>query len=100
MNVLYEEEGHFRIGAIRADNDASLQIQAPHGKRSKVKAVNVLFRFSDPLSGFFEGAQKAAAEMDLDFLWECCGQDEFSYDKLAHDYFGRAPAAVELAAVL
>jgi len=100
MNVLYEEEGSFRIGAILADNDTSLQVQAPHGKRSKVKASNVLFRFSEPLSGFMEGAQKTAGEMDLDFLWECCGQDEFSYDKLARDYFGHAPGAAELAAVL
>ena len=45
-----------------------------------------------------EGAQ--AAGVDLDFLWECCGQDEFSYDKLARDYFGHAPGAPELAAVL
>jgi exoribonuclease-2 len=100
MNVLYEEGGSFRIGAILADNDTSLQVQAPHGKRSKVKASNILFRFSEPLSGFMESAQKAAGEMDLDFLWECCGQDEFSYDKLARDYFGRAPGAAELAAVL
>jgi len=100
MNVLYEEEGSFRIGAILADNDTSLQVQAPHGRRSKVKASNVLFRFTDPLSGFMESAQKTAGEMDLDFMWECCGQDEFSYDKLARDYFGHAPGAAELAAVL
>ena len=100
MNVLYEEEGHFRIGAILADNETSLQVQAPHGKRSKVKTSNVLFRFNEPLSGFIEGAQKTAGDMDLDFLWECCGQEEFSYDKLARDYFGHAPVAGELAAVL
>jgi len=100
MNVLYEEEGNFRIGAILADNDTSLQIQAPHGKRSKVKASNVLFRFNEPLAGFIEGAQKAAEQIDLDFLWECCEQEEFSYDKLGRDYFGRAPNPAELAAVL
>ena len=100
MNVFYEEEGSFRIGAILADNDTSLQVQAPHGKRSKVKASNVLFRFNEPLGGFIEGAQKAAADMDLDFLWECCAQEEFSYDKLARDYFGHTPAPGELAAVL
>jgi exoribonuclease II len=100
MNVFYEEEGHFKIGTVLADNDASLQVQAPHGKRSKVKVANVLFRFNEPLSGFIEGAQKAAADMDLDFLWECCGQEEFSYERLARDYFGHAPDSGELAAVL
>jgi len=100
MNIFYEEEGNFRIGSVLADNDTSLQVQAPHGRRSKVKAANVLFRFSEPLSGFMEGAQKSAAQMDLDFLWECCAQEEFSYDKLARDYFGHAPNPEELAAVL
>jgi len=100
MNVFYEDEGSFRIGAILADNDTSLQVEAPHGKRSKVKASSVLFRFNEPLSGFMEGAQKTAEEMDLDFLWECCGQTEFSYDALAREYFGHAPGATESAAIL
>jgi exoribonuclease II len=100
MNVLYEEEGSFRIGAILSDNDTSLQVQAPHGKRSKVKGSNVLFRFNEPLTGFMESAQKAAGDIDLNFLWECCEQEEFSYDRLARDYFGHAPGPVELAAVL
>jgi exoribonuclease-2 len=100
MNIFYEEDGGFKIGAILADNGTSLQVEAPHGKRSKVKAANVLFRFNESLSGFLDSAQKTADEMDLDFLWECCGQDELSYDKLAHDYFGHAPGAVESAAIL
>ena len=100
MNIFYEEEGGFKIGAVLADNDTSLQVEAPHGKRSKVKASNVLFRFNEPLSTFLETAQKAAAEMDLDFLWECCAQEEFAYETLARDYFGHAPSAVESAALL
>jgi exoribonuclease-2 len=36
----------------------------------------------------------------VDFLWECCGEDEFSYDALARDYYGHAPAPVESAALL
>jgi exoribonuclease II len=100
MNVFYEEEGSFKVGAVLADNDTSLQVEAPHGKRSKVKAANVLFRFDEPMSGFLESAQKAAEEMDLDFLWECCGRDEFSYDGLAREYFGHAPSARESAALL
>jgi exoribonuclease II len=100
MNVFYEEEGSFKIGTVLADNDTSLQVEAAHGKRSKVKAANVLFRFDEPLSAFLETAQKAADEMDLDFLWECCGQEEFSYDKLAREYFGHAPSPRESAALL
>jgi exoribonuclease II len=100
MNVFYEEEGSFRIGTILADNDTSLQVEAPHGRRSKVKASSALFRFNESLSGFMDSAQKTAEDMDLDFLWECCGQQEFSYDTLARDYFGHMPDARESAAVL
>ena len=45
MNVFYEEDGGFKVGTILADNDSSLQIEAPHGKRSKVKSSTVLLRF-------------------------------------------------------
>jgi exoribonuclease-2 len=100
MNIFYEEEGTFKVGAILADNDTSLQVEAPHGKRSKVKAGNVLFRFEAALASFLELAQKSAEAVDVDFLWECCGADEFSYDALGRDYYGHAPSALESAALL
>jgi len=100
MNVFYEEDGAFKVGAILADNDASLQVEAAHGKRSKVKSSHVLFRFDGALSTFAEEAQRIAQEIDVDFLWECCGQDEFGFETLARDYFGHSPGALEQAAVL
>jgi exoribonuclease-2 len=100
MNVFYEEEGAFRIGAVLADQGTSLQVEAPHGKRSKVKAANVLFRFDGPLGSFMDEAQKLADTLDVDFLWECCGQAEFSFEELGKEYFGHAPAALESAALL
>jgi exoribonuclease-2 len=33
-NVFYEESGSFKVGAIMSETDASLQVEAPHGKRS------------------------------------------------------------------
>ena len=50
MNVFYEEDGELKVGAVLADNDTSLQVEAPHGKRSKVKASVVLLRFSMALT--------------------------------------------------
>ncbi len=100
MNIFYEEEGSFKVGAILADNGTSLQVEAPHGKRSKVKAGNVLFRFDGALASFLEAAQRSAEAVDVDFLWECCGAEEFSYDTLARDYYGHAPSALESAALL
>ena len=45
MNVLYEETGAFKVGSVLAESDASLQVEAPHGKRGKIKASSVLLRF-------------------------------------------------------
>ncbi len=101
MNVFYEEEGGFKVGAILADNDTSLQVEAPHGKRSKIKASSVLLRFDEPPLGLFiDAAQRAADGVDVDFLWQCCGPDEFSFDTLGKEYFGRAPGALEAAGLL
>ncbi len=102
MNVFYEETGTFKVGAILADNDTSLQIEAAHGKRSKIKAVSVLLRFDiPPLSEFMRHAQTMMEELDTDFLWECCNDDnEFAGSTLAAEYFGHTPTPVEAAAIL
>ena len=77
VNVFYEEEGSFKIGSVLADHDTSLQVEAPYGKRSKVKASAVLFRFDGTgLTQFMDEAHKLAEAMDADFLWQCCGQEE------------------------
>jgi len=102
MNVFYEESGSFKVGTILADNNTSLQVEAPHGKRSKIKTASVLIRFETPaLSEFMDQAQQVADELDPDFLWECCEQEnEFDSSTLATEYFGHAPNAVEAAATL
>ncbi len=101
MNVFYEEDGGFKVGAILADNDTSLQIEAPHGKRSKVKAAAVLLRFERPALGeFMADAQRAADAIDIDFLWQCCGEPEFEVAALTREYCGHAPSALESAAAL
>ena len=101
MNVFYEEDGQFRVGAVLADNNASLQVEAPHGRRSKVKSSAVLFRFEQlPLSSFMDQAQKLADGIDVDFLWQCCSETEFSYESLAREYFGHAPGPLEFAGIL
>ncbi|MDR4515638.1 RNB domain-containing ribonuclease [Nitrosomonas sp.] len=102
MNVFYEESGNFKVGAVLADNTTSLQVEAIHGKRSKIKAASVLLRFeAPPLTDFMDRAQKVADELDPDFLWECCAQDaEFESESLAADYFGHKPDPVEAAATL
>ena len=99
--VLFEEDGAFRVGTILAEAGASFQVEAAHGKRSKVKAASVLLRFDgQPLSAFMPEAQKLAEPIDPRFLWEVCGAGEFAFDQLAGEYFGHEPTPQEAAAVV
>jgi exoribonuclease II len=101
MNVLYEEDGAFKVGAVLATNPASLHVESPHGRRSKVKAAQVLLRFEHPSAAeLLAGAQQYAAELDTDFLWQCSGTAEFGFQDLAREYVGREPAPAEAAGVL
>src|SRR5581483_1484057 len=100
MNVFYEEDGSFKVATVLADHGTSMQVEAPHGKRSKIKLAHVLFRFEGSIANFMEEAQKAAEALDVDFLWECCGEAEFSYESLGREYYGHAPTPQEAAALL
>lgn len=99
MNVFYEDEGHFKVAAIKTENPGSLQVEALSGKRSKIKTANVLLRFEAPMAGFMEAAQAESDTLETAFLWECCGEAEFGFEELAADYYGRAPTPTEAAAV-
>ena len=100
MHVFFEGDGAFKAGTVLADNDTSLQVEAISGKRLKLKAANVLLRFSGPApSILLADAQAIAAGIDPDFLWEVCGEAEFGFAELAGEYFGRAPAPSEAAAL-
>lgn len=101
MNVFYEETGSLKAAAVIQDNNASLQVQTQHGKRAKVKAATVLMRFEHhSLDEFMERARTVADEIDAGFLWETCGEAEFSFETLAAEYFGHSPAPEEAAGVL
>ena len=101
MNILYEEDGTFKVGSIMTDNTTSLQIESASGKRSKVKAANVMLRFTQPaLNEFLPQAEQAANGIEVDFLWECCPPDEFSFEQIAREYFGHTPSSLEAAAAL
>jgi exoribonuclease-2 len=101
MNVLYEETGCFKVGAVLTESDASLQVEAPHGKRNKIKTASVLLRFqAPPLAELMNKAEALAAEIDTEFLWQCCGESEFGFADLAREYCGHAPNALEAAAIL
>ena len=101
MNVLYEEEGEFKAGAVLAQSPASFQIESPHGRRAKVKAASVVLSFERPSAAeLLSEARKFADGIDTDFLWQCRKGAEFGFQELAREYVGREPAPAESAGVL
>ena len=101
MNVLYDDNGAFKVATVLADGDNSLQVEAPHGKRAKIKSRDVLLRFPEPAPAeLLAQAEAMAGGIDADFLWQCCGAEEFGFAELAHEYCGRAPSASEAAGIL
>ncbi|MCB5190018.1 RNB domain-containing ribonuclease [Methylobacillus arboreus] len=99
MNVFFEEDGSFKVASIMTENPGSLQVEAVSGKRSKIKTANVLLRFEGALAGFLENANTEAEGLDIPFLWECCSEEEFGFEDLAEEYYGKKPAPGEAAAV-
>ncbi len=104
MNVMYEEEGSFKIASIMSESDSTLQVESASGKRAKIKVANVLMRFDTAMLGFMEAANSEADTLDTDFLWESCslldsGEGEFGFQQLAEAYYGNKPSAVQNAAI-
>jgi len=100
MNVLFEDDGQLKAGAVLADQDTSLTVEAASGKRMKIKAGNVLLRFASPGPSEMLGqAHTLAAELDPNFLWEASDEGEFGFADLAREYYGASPTAAQSAAV-
>jgi len=101
MHLIFEEDGHFKAGSILSETEATAQVETASGKRSKIKAANILLRFAAPApSEAMTEAETLAAELDADFLWEVAGTDEFGFEQLAQEYYGHAPRPAESAALL
>src|SRR5688500_624649 len=101
LNVLYEEDGEFKVGAVLSQSPASFQVESPHGRRSKIKAASVVLSFERPSGAeLLAEARKFADGLDTDFLWQCRKGAEFGFQDLARDYVGREAAAVENAGIL
>ncbi|MCE7058361.1 hypothetical protein LZF95_27045, partial [Algoriphagus sp. AGSA1] len=101
MYVLYEDSGSFKAEKIFSESDSTMQVESESGKRSKIKNATVLFRFDSPAPAeLLQSAQDLAQTFEIDFLWECAPQEEFSAADFAQDYFGHPPTSVEKAALI
>ena len=88
MNVFFEEDGGFKVASVMSETAGALQVESASGKRSKIKAANVLLRFESALASFMEAANGEAEGLEVPFLWECCDEPEFGFEELAKEYYG------------
>ncbi|GIZ50996.1 ribonuclease catalytic domain-containing protein [Noviherbaspirillum aridicola] len=101
MNLFFEESGEFKAGAVLAQQGEAFQVELATGKRTKVKSRDVLLQFTAPEPAqLMQDAKTVAEEIDLDFLWEVAGQDEFGFNELGAEYFGHEPRPHEAAGLL
>lgn len=101
MNVLFDEDGNFKVATILSEANNALQVEDPRGKRIKLKASNVLLRFSgEGLAEFLPRAEALSNDIDTELLWQCAASEEFVFTDVAAEYFGGKPSPEEQAATL
>ena len=101
MNVFFEESGDFKVGSVLSQAGEAYQVEMPTGKRTKVKARDVLLQFDKPdPAALMEQAKTIAADVDLEFLWEVAGDEEFGFAELGAEYFGHSPLPAEAAGLV
>ena len=105
MNLLFEEDGEIKAGTVLettgGTEPTSYQVELTTGRRAKVKAGQVVLKFSQPdAKQILPQAQALSETLDVAFLWEVAPHDEFDIATLGADYFGQAPSAEQWLALL
>jgi exoribonuclease-2 len=101
MNLFFEESGDFKVGAVLSQQGEAYQVETPTGKRTKVRARDVLLQFESPSAAdMIASANRLAEDIDVAFLWEVAGEEEFGVAELGSEYFGHAPKPDEAAGLL
>lgn len=99
--ALFDDAGKFLAGRVLSEAESSMQVELDSGKRVKVKAANVLLRFTQPApADLLAEAGSLAPEIDLDLAWEFAPDADFGFADLARDYFDASAGAVQQAAAL
>ena len=106
MHLLYEESGDIKIATLITTAGAEtdpLAVESLGGKRGKLKSKDVWLRFQSPstiaITDFLPQAKIISTEIDLDFVWECAGSEEFQFLDLAKDYFGESSTPLQQTAL-
>jgi len=93
MNLLYEEGGDIKIATVQSASGSgdteSWQATSLSGKKIKLKAKEVWLRFEKPEAQVvMDEASTLSKDIDLQLLWDCAPDEEFSLVDVAHEYFG------------
>ena len=101
MNLFFEESGDFKAGTMLSQTPESYQVELASGKRCKVKARDVLLQFATPSPEvLLREAHAISDEIELDFLWEVAGEEEFGFAELGADYFGAVVLPAQAAGLI
>ena len=101
MYLLFEEGSQLSLGKILSQQNEHYQVETSHGKRIKVRAKDILEKFSEPKpEQVMDEAQALQKEIDPEFLWEVAGTEEFAVADLAKEYFGGSASVVQIVALL
>lgn len=101
MNLFFEEDGSFKAGTILSEVGNAYQVELPTGRRTKVKANHVFFKFESPSSQtLFAQGLELLDEIDPNFLWEVAPSTDFTYTDIAREYWGGEPTPEQLVAIL
>jgi exoribonuclease-2 len=99
--ALFDEAGKFLAGRVMSEAESSMQVELDTGKRVKVKAANVLLRFSEPPPAeLLSRARALSEEIDLTLAWEFAPEGDFGFADLARDYYDTKAGSVQQAAAL
>lgn len=99
--ALFDDAGKFLAGRVLSEAESSMQVELDSGKRVKVKAANVLLRFTHPAPAeLLAEAARLAPEIDLDLAWAFAADEDFGFAHLAREYFDAQASAVQQAAAL
>lgn len=93
MHLLYEEGGDIKVATVQSASGSgdteSWQATSLSGKKIKLKAKEVWLRFEKPEpQALMDEANTLSKEIDLQFLWDCAPDEEFSLVDVAQEYFG------------
>lgn len=101
MNLFFEESGDFKAGSVLSQAGEAYQVELASGKRTKVKSKDVFLQFTSPdPASLLAQAKEVATQLDLGFLWEVAGKEEFGFAELGAEYFGATPQAHESAGLI